>query len=164
MRGGVALYASNAFAANVTLLHKSVDSERLWAMVHSDLGPCLVGVWYRPPVQGEQATIASFCAEWEENSNEAIGTILVVDLNIHHKKWLRWLSGNSAEGEKLRTVCVDSGLKQLVHGPTRGDYLLDLVLSDCEGVKCKKLPQIADHSLILAELDLPMLACETIRW
>ena len=87
-----------------------------------------VGVWYQPPIQGEQATIASFRAEWEDHSNAAPGTILLADLNIHHKKWLRWSYGNSTEGEELRTVCLDSGLKQLVHGPPRGDYLLDLVL------------------------------------
>ena len=45
-------------------------------------------------------------------------------------------------------------MTQLVHEPTRGDYLLDLVLSNFSGVKTEVLPMIADHKLITATLKL----------
>jgi hypothetical protein len=154
--GGVLLYALDAFADNVTELHKSHDSERLWAMVHSDIGPFLVGVWYRPPVQGEIATIRNLRSEWKDCSKDVIGTVLLGDVNIHHRKWLRWSARNSAEGEELRSFCVENGFRQLVHGPTRGEYLLDLVMSDCDGVKCQVLPRIADHSAVFVQMNLPV--------
>jgi hypothetical protein len=36
--------------------------------------------------------------------------------------------------------------------PTREDNLLDLALSDIEGIRCKVLPRIADHDLVLVSL------------
>ena len=95
------MFALSNREESMTLVKDSESSERLWILIHSDLGPYLVGAWYRPPVQGEMETIKSLRAEWEELSQEAVGTILVGDMNIHHKKWLRRSDGNTAEGEKL---------------------------------------------------------------
>ena len=39
---------------------------------------------------------------------------------------------------------------------TRGEYLLDLVLSDTEGVKCKVIPKIADYGAVLVQYGLPV--------
>ena len=50
--GGVAVFAATGVSDSVTLLKDSESSERLWVLVHSNLGPYLIGVWYRPPVQG----------------------------------------------------------------------------------------------------------------
>jgi hypothetical protein len=57
--GGVAMFALGIQANNVTLLHESKSSERLWAIVHSDLGPYLIYAWYRPPAPGETDSIAT---------------------------------------------------------------------------------------------------------
>jgi hypothetical protein len=77
--GGVAVFALSNREESMTLVKDSESSERLWILIHSDLGPYLVGAWYRPPVQGEMETIKSLRAEWEELSQEAVGTILVGD-------------------------------------------------------------------------------------
>ena len=86
--------------------------------------------------------------EWEALSCDVLGTIIVGDMNVHHKKWLWKSSRNSAEGEALQKFCSESGMQQLVREATREQYLLDLVLSDVEACKCKVLPRIADHCLI----------------
>ena len=36
----------------------------------------------------------------------------------------------------------------MVKEPTQGDYLLDLLLTDVDGVRCKVLLRIADHKLL----------------
>ena len=41
-RGGVAVYCAAQHADYITLLHISDESERLWVLVHSNLGPYLV--------------------------------------------------------------------------------------------------------------------------
>jgi hypothetical protein len=161
--GGVILFARDCYANNVTLIEKSGDAERLWATIHSDLGPYLLCVWYRPPIPGETRTIESFRDELYKHRPDVIGTIVIGDINIHHKRWLRRSSGNTAEGELLHKHCVCAGLQQLVYGPTRGEYLLDLVLSDLDGMKCKVLPTIADHNAVLAQITLPVPKCETHR-
>ena len=152
--GGVAVFALASQADYVTLVKDSDTCERLWMMVHSHAGPHLICVWYRPPVQGEIATINSLRTEWQELQPSAIGTIIVGDLNIHHRKWLRKSARNTAEGEELRQFCVDFGMQQKVRKATREKYTLDLVITDVDGVKSKVLPPISDHSLVLAELDL----------
>jgi hypothetical protein len=152
--GGVAVFALALQADQITLVHKSASSERIWVIIHSDLGPYLIGAWYRPPVQGETATINSLREEWLELSRGVMGTIIVGDMNIHHKKWLWRSSRNSAEGDELLRFCTDAGLQQLVREPTRDQYLLDLVLSDVVAMKCKVLPKIADHCLVHSHFNI----------
>jgi hypothetical protein len=161
--GGVIVYAHEDLASRVTLIEKSADSERVWLIIHADVGPYLVGVWYRPPEPGEIETIKSLESEWEVHNQAALGTILVGDMNVHHTRWLRFSSGNSAEGEILKKFCDDRGLRQVVRQPTRGANLLDLLLTDMEGVGCKVLPKIADHKGLLCTLPLqvPRLAIVT---
>ena len=72
-------------------------------------------------------------------SAQAVRTILVGDMNVHHMRWLRYSSKNSTEGNALRSFCQDFGFQQLVREPTRGDHLLDLALSDKSTVGCKVL-------------------------
>ena len=154
--GGVAVFALVEKAGSMTELFKSEVSERLWILVHSDLGPYLIGVWYRPPEPGEVESIKELRKEWNDLSRDAIGTIIVGDINVHHKTWLRRSARNSAEGEELHKFALDAGMQQLVRGATRNQYLLDLVISDVEGLRCEVLSKIADHALVLARMNLPV--------
>jgi hypothetical protein len=152
--GGVAVFAHESKAESMTTMKVSEFSERLWILVHSDLGPYLVCAWYRPPVPGEVDSIKELRKEWEELSRDAVGTIIVGDLNIHHKKWLRRSNRNSAEGEELHRFCLDEGLQQLVQEATREQYLLDLVLTDIDEAKCTVLSKIGDHQCVHIAFDL----------
>ena len=69
-------------------------------------------------------------------------------------RWLRFSSRNSAEGELLRDICDSVGLRQLVREPTRGEYLLDVALTDVDEVRCKVVGKIADHKGL--QLVLPL--------
>lgn len=143
-------------ADNVTLLHKSKSSERLWAIVHSDLGPYLVCAWYRPPEPGGTDSIATLAKEYEELSPGMLGTIIFGGMDVHQKRWLWKSSRNSGESEALHKFCLGKGLQQLVREATREQYMLDLVLSGVETLKCKVLPKNADHSLVHAHFNLPV--------
>lgn len=157
--GGVAVYACENIAARVTLLKASESSERVWLILHADTGPYLLGVWYRPPVQGEVETVQTLQQEWEAHSKGALGTIIVGDMNVHHIRWLRFSSKSTPktpEGEALKQFCEDHALRQIVKEPTRGDYLLDLLLTDLEQVKCKVVQKVADHKALWFSLPLPV--------
>ena len=93
----------------MTLMHKSVDSERQWTLVHSDLGPYLVGAWYRSPVRGGTDLIQSLREEWSKLSPRTMGIIIIGDMNVHHKRWLWKSSRNSVEGAELHQFCADAG-------------------------------------------------------
>ena len=85
-----------------------------------------------------------------------IGSIVVGDINIWHKKWLKHSPADTLEGERLHSICKVHGLKQLVSEPTRGPNLLELALSSLSGaVKASVVPGIADHKCVLVSVCLP---------
>ena len=133
--------------SQVSLLLISVRAERLWFLIHTAQGPLLVGTWYRPPAN-EDGSIWSCFEEHGKLCDDSIGCLLVGDLNVHHKSWLSFSSGTTPCGETMRQVISSMGLKQVVKKPTRGPYLLDLVLTDLPGVKAEVMPKIADHNLV----------------
>ena len=91
-----------------------------------------------------------------------IGVILLGDLNIHHTRWLQFSNSNTSIGDRLWDVCRDLGLKQLVAKPTRGEYLLDLVLTDAAALcKVEVLPEISDHRVV--SLDINVVASYSVE-
>ena len=152
--GGVLIFVRAEVQAHVTLVEVSDVAERVWVMVHTNQGPYLVCGWYRPPAPGDTTSIDNLEKEWKVHADSALGTIIVGDLNVHSVRWLRHSSGESGEGRALADVCRRHGLKQLVRSPTRGEHLLDLVLSDVRGASAKVTARVADHHGVLAAVPL----------
>ena len=150
--GGIAAFAASNISQRVTLVESSENAERVWLLVHANQGPHLVGVWYRPPNPGEVATIDTFKTELDALEGLSLGTIVLGDLNVHNKRWLRHASANTTEGAALKQACDEAGLTQKVRKPTRNEHLLDLVLTNITGTTTKVAPRIADHKLVTAEL------------
>ena len=149
--GGVAFFVKEEHKNCVNLLQHSDTSERSWHLVHTAQGPVLLGLWYRPPNKGEVASVESLAQEWAELENNAVGTLLVGDLNVHNAGWLKHSTGTTPEGRALQHFCGENGFEEKVKQPTRNEYLLDLVLTDLgKGVVAKVLPKLQDHSLVLA--------------
>ncbi len=159
--GGVAIYAKTTISC-IALLEHSSGAERSWCILHTNIGAILLGNWYRAPDAGE-SSIDSLATELERLGSEVIGVILTGDINIHHRKWLRHSRDNSTIGERLWNVCKGHGLKQLVSDPTRGPYLLDLVLADIgEFLKVQVLPELADHKVVSIDLDVLVPTCADV--
>ena len=161
--GGVLVFARNDVADSVVLLERSATEERVWLVLHSDQGPYLFGVWYRAPAPGETTGVTTFREEYCKHREGTLGSLVVGDFNVHQRQWLVHSAKNTPEGKALEDTCRDEGLKQLVREPTREEYLLDLVLTDLDGVKCKVLPGVADHQLVQATLVLPMPKVEEVQ-
>ena len=151
--GGIAFFARDDVAALTVHVGDSGTDERSWHLIHCDFGPLLVGLWYRPPSHYETASIERFGEELRSWSHMSIGTVVLGDMNIHHSPWLKYSSRASPAGRALLSVSNEFGLVEPVKRPTRGAYLLDLVLSDlASGVRTEVRAGIADHSLILATI------------
>lgn len=58
----------------------------------------------------------------------AQSVMLIGDFNVHHPEWLG--SNVTAAGRRAQQLANCLGLDQIVSEPTRGDNILDLVLSD----------------------------------
>ena len=79
------------------------------------------------------------------------------DLTVHNAQWLQHSRGETLEGLELEAVCASQGLKHYVKEATRGDYLLDLVLSDLGScLRCSVHPGIIekDHRSVLCHIDI----------
>ena len=153
-RGGVLVFVQEGMSAHVVELEQSIVAERIWLMLHLPNGPLLLGAWYRPP-SADGSHISSFEAEHDRLRTGAVATLVIGDLNIHHASWLRFSSGDTAVGRRLRDICDLAGLSQLVSAPTRGANLLDVALCDLHNAKAKVLPNIADHALVEVTVPFP---------
>ncbi len=165
-RGGIALFARDGFEQTVVHLADSKTDERSWFVIHADSGPLLLCLWYRPPNTGEIDSIRRFETELAEHSRHAVSVVVMGDMNVHNIEWLRFSNRNSAEGKELEQVCCANGLRQLVKDPTRGPYLLDLVLSDlASGIRCHVVPGIHedDHDGVLTTVKLSIPSSEPVR-
>ena len=141
----------------------SDDHERSWHTLHSNLGPVLVGLWYRPPSYHECMSIKDFEKEMHFFLVGAVCTMVFGDLNVHHAEWLRHSIATQPSGVQLYGVCCRLGLSEMVRKPTRGANLLDLFLTDAiSGVVCSVLPKISDHNLVLAKVSLRVTQTEPI--
>ena len=82
--------------------------------------------------------------------------MIIGDLNVHLRAWLRHSSGNSPEGELLYSICNESGLKQIAREPTRANNLLDLVITDMQEASAIVGPKIRDHNYVIVDLGFTM--------
>ena len=115
--GGVDILVRNSFR-DAGLLSISESSERSWVTLHTEQGPILLGVWYRPPDESREL-LETLAAELEQHSPGHIGIFLLCDANIHHKRWLKFSESNSSPGQELQEICDGAGLAQIVREPTR---------------------------------------------
>ena len=164
--GGIALFARDNLASFVVHNGDSETDERSWYSLHGDLGPMLIGLWYRPPSHYKTGSITRFSEELHLWNTMSIGTIVLGDMNVHHAPWLRYSSRASPAGHALLSAANRFGLVEHVGKPTRGKYLLDLVLSDLGSIiRAEVRVGIADHCLVLVNVAVPVPSSVAIeRW
>jgi len=82
--------------------------------------------------------------------------ILLGDFNVHHQEWLD-SSRTSTVGRSLQEFCELNGLVQLVHSPTRGSSILDLIITPYCGTVYHHPPLgTSDHVTLFASFSLSL--------
>ena len=164
--GGIALFARLDVDASVVHISDSEAAERSWHTIHSDAGPILLGVWYRPPDYNDTGSISSLRSELLDWAPESFGMILVGDINVHHKAWLIHSRCTSPAGRSLFDICAENSLQEHTSVPTRCSYLLDLTLSNMGNcLSCCTLPGLSDHRMVLCRCDFPISSAPPVeRW
>ena len=135
-------------------IQNSDSEERSWHFLRVQLETILLINWYRSP----SVIHDHFEQLYKEMStlfHEATGVLMIGDLNIHHKKWLRYSNADTTMGTELKTFCDFHGFFQIVREPTRKEYLLDLAITDIPKSTATVLPLIAGHNVVLVKLPLP---------
>lgn len=138
-----------------------VDSplEIIWVSAHIGHASCVLGAYYRPP-DGR--------ADFVESLNDTVGSILHEfpssllimggDFNYPGIDW----QTNSVTTQNNRLECLSflhcidyHQLTQIVREPTRGDHLLDLILTNQpEITNTRVIDEISDHKAIHCSLSV----------
>ena len=152
-RGGILTLVRDDFNGLVHIAN-SKDEERSWHFLKIGIETILIANWYRPGAS-EFDGFSELYAELGEFFSQATGVVIMGDLNIHHKRWLKYSREDSRIGAEMKTLCDFHGLFQIVREPTRYAYLLDLVCTDIVGASATVLPSIADHAGVKVRLPIP---------
>ncbi|GAB0199646.1 hypothetical protein GRJ2_002430000 [Grus japonensis] len=150
--GGVALYVNDQLECME--LHLGMEEEptkSLWVRIkgRAGAGDIIVGVCYRPPDQGDRADEALYRQIGAASRSQAL--VLMGDFNHPDICW----RDNAAERKQSRKFleCVDDNfLLQVTEEPTRRGAVLDLILTNKEGlvrdVKLKDSLGCSDHEMV----------------
>ena len=168
--GGVIIFVADSIMHSVTPILVSGSAERVWVLLHSNIGPMLICCWYRPPDRGNISDVVSLRREFLQLRNQAISTFIVGDMNVHNVKWLLFSRENTPEGIALQRFSTDFGFHECVRAPTRGNNLVDLVLTEKKEQQkkdyscvCIVLPKVADHKCVYMEFDMPITISSPVR-
>ena len=112
--GGIALFVHDSLVARLVHVSDSGQSERSWHVFHTDIGPILFGLWYRPPGYGEIQKMIGLETELKAWAPCVIGSVIIGDMNVHHKPWLQHSNGIAPEGIALFRMCSRNSIEQLI--------------------------------------------------
>ncbi|MDJ0596593.1 MAG: reverse transcriptase family protein [Pleurocapsa sp. MO_226.B13] len=147
--GGVAIYVKDSLrACENNRIKADRNTESIWLDITAHNEKIVFGVIYRPPrLDRDKSRLL-----YEEIGRAALNNKICVvgDFNMAHINWMD-ITGDQDSTEFLNTV-QDNFLQQHVTQPTRGDNILDLVLSNRENlvkeVKVEDGLGNSDHNVI----------------
>ncbi|GAB0182786.1 hypothetical protein GRJ2_000743900 [Grus japonensis] len=150
--GGIALYTNDQLECMELRLGMDEEpTESLWVRIkgRTGAGDIIAGVCYRPPDQGDRADEAFYRQIGAASRSQAL--VLMGDFNHPDICW----RDNAAERKQSRKFleCVnDNFLFQVIEKPTRRGAVLDLILTNKEGlvgdVKLKGSLGCSDHEMV----------------
>lgn len=146
--GGVLLYVKSTLHPITKSIQKIDNINASFIQLNFQSRKIVIGIIYRPPSQTAATDnqlydqIAEICCENE--------TVIFGDFNLPIRRWGDPL--NSHTGLSLYANLLESSLHQLVEQPTRGENILDLVLTTNESIVSNVLvgPEFSssDHRVI----------------
>ena len=128
--GGVLLYVKSCLKPHVISKHAIKNINAIYIQINQHARKIAVGLIYRPPVQTRDIDdqiyeqIAELCCQED--------SIVFGDFNLPVHKWGQPL--NSHSGHDLYKNLQESALYQHVEHPTRGDNILDIILTTDESL------------------------------
>ncbi|GAB0204972.1 hypothetical protein GRJ2_002962800 [Grus japonensis] len=109
-------------------------TKSLWVRIkgRAGTGDIIAGVCYRPPEQGDQADETLYRQIGAASRSQAL--VLMGDFN--HSEIICWRSNRAGHKQSRKFLeCVDDNfLLQVTEEPTRRGAMLDLVLTNKEGL------------------------------
>ena len=154
---GLAVYCLDGIAIYHNPRRDPKDLELMWLTISLQSQKLLICAIYRPP-SGNNDILEYLDTSALPKMIEfgAQSLMLVGDFNVHHQDWLGSRTTDSAGRLTLRLAdCL--GLHQIVAEPTRGEHILDLVMTDLPATTTTFAHLgTSDHNPVLVQLQVPV--------
>ena len=153
--GGVILYIKESIQADEIKLEREADyDEAVWCKIVSGNSELTIGLVYRSPNINEEDNTKIKNAIKEVSKGECI---IMGDFNHGHIQW-NSLESTGIEDQQFLCLIKDSFLTQHVLEPTRGENVLDIVLSSqkelVDNVKIFEPLGNSDHNQIHFDINV----------
>ena len=153
--GGVILYVKESIQAYEIKLERKADyDEAVWCKIVSGNSKLTIGLVYRSPNINEEDNTKVQNAIKEVSKGEGI---IMGDFNHGHIQW-KSLESTGGEDQQFLFLIQDSFLAQHVLEPTRGENVLDIVLSSqkelVDNVKIHEPLGNSDHNQIHFDINV----------
>ena len=153
--GGVILYVKESIQAYEIKLEREADcDEAVWCKIASGNSKLTIGLVYRSPNINEEDNTKIKTAIKEVSKGECI---IMGDFNHGHIQW-NSLESTGIEDQQFLFLIQDSFLTQHVLEPTRGENVLDIVLSSqkelVDNVKIFEPLGNSDHNQIHFDINV----------
>ena len=151
--GGVILYVKESIQAYEIKLEREADcDEAVWCKIVSGNSKLTIGLVYRPNINEDNTKIRNAIKEVSKRE-----CIIMGDFNHGHIQW-KSLESTGGEDQQFLFLIQDSFLTQHVLEPTRGDNVLDIVLSSqkelVDNVKIHEPLGNSDHNQIHFDINV----------
>ena len=164
--GGVALYVSNKLRSVECDDLNAKHCESVWCRIYVNEGDYFVaGVCYRSP-EAEDSEIQQLfdCIRSVTDLNSPL--VIMGDFNYPGIDWEQ-LKADNVRGTKFVKLIMDCFLEQHVHTPTRGNNILDLVLTNDLQPKGDVFVMApvdnSDHNVLVWEMDCNINTTQSYR-
>jgi hypothetical protein len=160
-RGGGVLIAVRKTLISSEIF-KSNDTELLAVKIHHNHRPTVLAAYYRPPTKHDEKYLETVYKEFTHLKQlTKNGNIWIAgDFNLPDIDWKSMSVATSIYPIRLNKFLLDTiqelDLEQVVNFPTRQDNILDLVLTSHPSLvnRCKPLPGISDHDIVLIDANV----------
>lgn len=158
--GGVLVGVKSSLSSS--LVSRDDNLELTWVCVHNSSVKLVFGVCYRPPDSNPLFCdhLRNSLTNVKDKFPEA-PIFLFGDFNYPHINWSLLAVANqspSNEPKQFLDLVLDFNLHQTITTPTRGDNVLDLLLTNCpdDVSSVTVLPGLSDHNLLHVALSMPI--------
>ena len=143
-------------------IFKSNDTELLAVKIHHNHRPTVLAAYYRPPTKHDEKYLETVYKEFTHLKQlTKNGNIWIAgDFNLPDIDWKSMSVATSIYPIRLNKFLLDTiqelDLEHVVNFPTRQDSILDLVLTSHPSLvnRCKPLPGISDHDIVLIDANV----------
>ncbi|XP_063435914.1 uncharacterized protein LOC134716832 [Mytilus trossulus] len=162
--GGVLIAIPKDIISN-EISELQTNCENVWAEVNiANSRKLILGCYYRPPSDTGSSLEELNTSLSRTNGNSKATIILGGDFNLGHIDWQipSVIPGkpDNKQHQILIDIINDHSLEQIVDKPTRGERILDLILTNAPNIKNKLelMPPIgnADHDIVFTECSISL--------